>query len=473
MTPLRVTIVGAGISGLSCAHRLLELSQEKQVPLELTILDAGKKAGGNLSTLEQDGFLMEEGPDCFITEKPAALNLIKRLDMEWQLMRTNHELKQSFILKGNDLYPIPEGFYLMAPSKLGPLMTTPLLSVWGKLRAALEPWVPIRRDPQDESVGAFVRRRLGKNVLEALAQPLIGGVYNADPDDLSLNAAMPRFKEMELKYGSLIKAMVARRLNSQAQVSGARYSLFMTLQKGMQSLTDALLYKIPVRSLQLESPVSSIRFEKEWTVQTNGRNQQADALVLALQPAKMIPLLSPLDKEWEKLLSGIPAHDSATLNLGFRREAIGHPLDGFGFVVPAREKKLVLGCTFSSQKFLGRAPLGMVLMRAFLGADSVKKIKEEGEQAVIDQVLAELRPILKLKGEPVTQHLAVYNQAMSYFRPGHLSQASRLEQKASEQKGLYLAGNGLKGVGIPDCIAVGEAVAEKIFRDFKAEPANV
>jgi oxygen-dependent protoporphyrinogen oxidase len=467
VNPLRVTVIGAGVSGLACAERLTELAKKNNVPLELNILEAGKKAGGTLSTVEKDGFLMEEGPDCFITEKPAGIELVKRLEMEWQLMRTNADLKQSFILKEDKLHPIPEGFYLLAPSRLMPLMTTPLLSPLGKLRAAMEPFIRVRRDPQDESVGAFVRRRLGNEVLESLAQPLIGGVYNADPDDLSLNACMPRFKEMEVKYGSLLRAMAARRLDKQAQVSGARYSLFVTLQKGMQSLTDALVRNIPVESLWLNAPVQSLKAAENgtWTVETNDRSQETDAVVLALQPSKMAPLLCPLEKEWEKLLERVPAHDSATLNLGFRREDVDHPLDGFGFVVPAREKKLLVGCTFSSQKFFGRAPHGFVLLRAFLGEEAVMTFKESGKKELIARVFDELQPILGLRNEPVIDHLAVFNSAMSYFRPGHLSQASRIEQKASEFKGLYLAGNGFKGVGIPDCIASGQTAAEKIFQD--------
>ena len=470
MTPLRIIVIGAGVSGLAAANRLMELSQEKNIPIDLNLLEAGKKAGGTLSTLEKDGFLMEEGPDCFITDKPAGLNLVKRLGLEWQLMRTNNDLKQSFILKGNKLYPIPEGFYLLAPSRLMPLMTTPLLSLWGKLRAAMEPFIKVRRDPQDESVGAFVKRRLGKEVFEGLAQPLIGGVYNADPDDLSLNAAMPRFKEMEIKYGSLLKAMAARRLNTQAQVSGARYSLFVTLQKGMQTLTETLLTKIPSQSLWLENAVTNLKQneDKSWSVETVNRPYEADAVVLAIQPIKMRTLIGHLDSEWQKLLSGIPAHDSATLNLGFRRKDIGHDLDGFGFVAPAREKKLMVGCTFSSQKFFGRAPHDFVLLRAFLGAETVALLKTQGESAVVQKIVEELTPILDLKNQPVVHHLAVYKASMSYFRPGHLSQSARLEDKASEQKGLYLAGNGLKGVGIPDCIASGEAAAEKIFKDFAA-----
>ncbi len=462
---LRVTIIGAGVSGLACAIRLQELSKEKNLPLELNLLDAGPKPGGTLTTLEQDGFVMEEGPDCFITEKPAALEMSKKLGLEGELIRTNPALKQSFILKGTRLYPIPEGFYMLAPSRLMPLMTTPLLSPLGKLRAALEPFVKVRRDPQDESVGDFVRRRLGREVLEALAQPLVGGVYNAYPDDLSVNACVPRFKDMELKYGSLLKAMAAQRLRSQNQVSGARYSLFVSFKKGMQTLAAAMAAQIPAESLWLDSPVQALKPSDHgtWEVTAQGRAQEADVVVLAIQPAKMQPLIGGLDKEWEKLLSAVPAHDSATLNLGFRRQDLGHPLDGFGFVVPAKEKKLIVGCTFASRKFEGRAPGDNVLLRGFLGAEAVKEIKTQGENTVMEKILEELTPILGLKGHPIVHHWASYESSMSYFRPGHLSQAIRLEQKASETKGLYLAGNGLKGVGVPDAIAAGQSAAEKIF----------
>jgi oxygen-dependent protoporphyrinogen oxidase len=180
----------------------------------------------------------------------------------------------------------------------------------------------------------------------------------------------------------------------------------------------------------------------------------------------MRPLIGGLDKEWDKLLSGIPAHDSATLNLGFRRQDIAHPLDGFGFVVPAREKKLIVGCTFASQKFEGRAAESYVLLRAFLGADAVQAAKAQGEQALVEKVLEELKPILQLRDRPITHHLATYLGSMSYFRPGHLSLAARLEQKAAETPGLYLAGNGLNGVGIPDAIAAGQKAAEKMFQTF-------
>jgi oxygen-dependent protoporphyrinogen oxidase len=466
MTPYRVTIVGAGVSGLACALKLLELSREKKFPLELRILDGAPRAGGVLSTLEKEGFLLEEGPDCFITDKPAALELAQKLGLDQEFIRTNPKLKKSFILKNNRLYPIPEGFYLLAPAYFRPLLMSPLLSPWGKLRAYLEPWIPKRVDPQDESIGDFVRRRSGKGVFEAIAQPLIGGVYNADPDDLSLSASLPSFKQMELRYGSLKRGLAFR--PALPQTSGARYSLFVSFKNGMGALAKAMAEKLPGETLSLENRVRSIKHPLDgfWELEAKDGSFQTDALVLALPPHQMRPLIGHLDTEWDKLLEGIPAHDSATINFGFRREDIGHPLDGFGFVVPRREKKSILGCTFASQKFEGRAPEGLVLIRAFLGAATAESLESLGEEAVTKRVLDELTPILQLKAKPQMTHLAFYSKAMSHFRPGHLSQAARLEQKASEFKGLYLAGNGFKGVGIPDCVASGQTAAEKIFRDL-------
>jgi len=461
----RVVIIGAGVSGLAAAMRLGELAQKNNTALELNILDEGKNPGGTVSTVVENDFLLEEGPDCFLTEKPAGMAMVKQLGLDSQLMGTNPNLSQSFILKGNRLCPIPEGFYKMAPSRLMPLMTTPLLSPLGKLRAAMEPFIPVRRDVQDESVGDFVTRRLGREVLDHLAQPLVGGVYNADPFELSLNASTPHFKDMELKHGSLLKAMAHRRMSSQKKVSGARYSLFATFPKGMQTLVDAMASKIPMESLWLQNGVQSLRTSDKgtWEISANDRSIEADAVLLAIQPSKMLPLIGHLDNEWQKLLSGIPAHDSATLNLGFRREDITHLLNGFGFVVPSIEKKLIVGCSFSSRKFEGRAPDGYVLLRVFLGAEAVSLAKK-GEETLLNKVLEELTPVLGIRNRPVMNHLSLYNSSMTYYRPGHLSQVARLLQKAEETKGLYLAGNGIKGSGIPDAIAAGQTAAEKIFQ---------
>ncbi len=468
MNSLRVAIIGAGVSGLAAALRLLELSQGKDLHLDLNILDGAGKPGGTLGTARKNGFLMEEGPDCFITEKPAGMAMVKRMGMDDQLVGTNPDIKQSFILKGEKIHPIPEGFYLMAPSRLTPLMTTPLLSIRGKLRACLETFVPVRKEPGDESIGDFVTRRLGKEVFDYLAQPLMGGVYNADPFDLSLDTCAPRFKEMEIKYGSLLKAMAAKRLHSQPRVSGARYSLFVSFKEGMQSFAEKMASKIPPECLWMRHPAESLipSGHGTWQITSQGHTREVDKVVLAIQPSKMRPLLKDLDPDWDGLLEKIPAHDSATLNLGFRRQDVGHPLNGFGFVVPSKEKRMIVGCSFASQKFPGRAPEGTVLLRAFLGDDAVAVAQKEGEEALLEDVLIELSPLLKLRNRPMVHHLAQYSSSMSYYRPGHADLVERLTHKADETKGLYIAGNGLKGIGIPDAIAAGETAADKIFQSL-------
>ena len=237
----------------------------------------------------------------------------------------------------------------------------------------------------------------------------------------------------------------------------------------MQTLADAQAARIPAESLWLDHPVQSLRptGKGAWEVASQGRTLEADAVILAIQPAKMRPLIGPLDDEWDKLLSGVPAHDSATLNLVFRTSDVGFPLDGFGFVASMERKGLIAGVSFVSRKFEGRAPEGYELLRVFLGAEAARSFRsQDNEHAVVEKVLEELNPILKLKSGPVVRHLAFYSEAMTYYRPGHLSLASRMLQKAGETKGLYLAGNGLGGVGIPDCIVSGETAAEKAFADL-------
>ncbi len=461
MSPRRIVIIGSGVSGLACANKLMELSGGRD--LDLKIVDEAPAPGGVLETFHQDGFVMEGGPDCFITEKPAGMALVKRLGLEGELIGTNPQLSQSFILHQDRLEPIPEGFYLLAPTRLWPLVTTRLLSPWGKLRAALEPLVPKRTDVEDESIGAFVRRRLGREVLDALAQPLLGGVYNCDPERLSLNACLPRFRDMERKYGSLLKAMAHKRVAGSAKASGARYSLFVSFKNGIRTLADALIARLPPGAILPGQPVTALakKGDGTWDLTLGSQTLNADALVLALQPAKMLTLLSPLDSEWSPLLQGVPAHDSATWNLGFKKEQVKRPLDGFGFVVPEREGKLLLGCTYSSQKFAGRTPEGHVLLRAFLGREAAEKLNTEGEEAVLKKVYAEIARVLKIEGEPVLTKLTRYKSCMSFYQPGHVSRAERMRFKASESPGLFLAGNGLSGSGIPDCIASGEAAAEK------------
>src|SRR5215218_2074807 len=233
-----VVIIGGGISGLAAAHRLTELNPSAQV----TILEASSRLGGTIQTEHRDGFLLERGPDSFISEKPHALALAKRLGLESHLIQTNEKFRRSFIVRNGRLRPVPEGFQLLAPSQIAPFLMTDIFSVAGKARMAADLFLP-RRDTNgtdDESLASFVRRRLGKEALERMAQPMVGGIYTADPETLSLRATLPRFLDMESKHRSLILAMLRQGPVNKSGTSGARYSLFLSFERGMQVLVDAL-----------------------------------------------------------------------------------------------------------------------------------------------------------------------------------------------------------------------------------------
>ena len=260
---MRLVVVGAGISGLASAHRAVERAREQGRPLELTVLEGADRVGGTIQTEQRDGFLVEGGPDSFLSEKPWALALCQRIGLEERLMRTDDRFRRTFVVWGGRLHPLPEGFHLLAPTRLAPLLASRLFSWPGKLRMACDLVLPRGGDP-DESLGAFVRRRLGREALERVAQPLVAGIYTADPDELSLSATMPRFLEMERRERSVILALwrAARKAPAQhAGTSGARWSLFVTFARGMDELVQALAARLPAGAVRLKERVTAVARE--------------------------------------------------------------------------------------------------------------------------------------------------------------------------------------------------------------------
>ncbi|HEY0406082.1 MAG TPA: protoporphyrinogen oxidase, partial [Pyrinomonadaceae bacterium] len=362
----RIAVIGGGISGLAAAHRLLERSRDEALPLEILLLEAGSRAGGTIRTERREGFLLEGGPDSFISEKPEAVNLSQRLGLASRLIETNSVNRRSFIVRKGKLLPVPEGFQLLAPTRLWPFVTTGIFSWTGKARMAFDLLLPRRAEANgvdDESLAQFVRRRLGREALERMAQPMVGGIYTADPERLSLRATMPRFLEMERTDRSLIKAMWRQgRRQSAAQskaTSGARYSLFLSFDGGMQTLVDELARRLPEDSLRLNKRVEKLSFEAaggQWLIQTKDEKFTADAVCLALPGYGASTLLRDTNARLAAELNEILYASTATVNLAHRLEDIPRTLDGFGFVVPVIERRSTLACTFSSVKFKGRAP---------------------------------------------------------------------------------------------------------------------
>ena len=455
---MRLAIIGGGITGLAAAHRALELSREHNTPLELHLFEASARLGGSLQTVAKDGCLMEGGPDCFVTEKPGVLFLAKRLGIEDQLIPTNPEHRRSFIVKGKRLLPVPEGVYLMAPASFEPFLASPLISWPGKLRMGLDYVLPRRKSNEDESLAGFVRRRLGREALERLAQPMIAGIYAADPNNLSLQATFPRFIEMEQKYGSVIRGLRARASASTRQASGPRYSLFMSFKNGMETLARELEKRIPHSAIYRNTKIKDLKVEAgSWKLEAeSGKSFEADAVCVALPAPAAADLLRPLKQDLSRLLGEIPYTSAMTINLVWRRRHVPHALNGFGFVVPALEQREIIGCTFSNVKFAGRAPEDLALLRVFL---------KDGD---VETVRAELKALLGITHEPLFHFLWKQRAALPQYTVGHVNRVQQIERQISRRPGLALAGNAYHGIGIPDCVASGEkAVDQLLASSFK------
>ena len=476
----RIIVIGGGISGLAAAHRLLELDPTARV----TLIEASSRLGGTIRTDERDGFLLERGPDSFISEKPEAVALAKRLGLESRLVQTNHEHRRSFIVRNGRLRPVPEGFQLLAPSRIWPFLTTDIFSLAGKARMAADLFLPRRStngattqsslNTTDESLADFVRRRLGREALERMAQPMVGGIYTADPETLSLRATLPRFLDMERDHRSLILAML-RKARSQAAAeksgtSGARYSLFLSFDNGMEVLAQALEQKLTPIEIRKETRVQSLsRSGDSWTIPlSSGETLEADAVCLALPAYSAATLLSHVAPQLTDKLNKIKYASTATINLAYRRDAIQHPLNGFGFVVPFVEKRSLIACTFSSVKFAGRAPHDHVLLRAFAGGALQPEVFALDETDLQQRVEKDLHELLGINGRPIFAEVAKWKNSMPQYEVGHLDRVQAIETGLAQLPNLALAGNAYRGAGIPDCIRSGETAAERLINFLKA-----
>jgi oxygen-dependent protoporphyrinogen oxidase len=461
MPAKRVVIVGGGISGLAAAHRLIELGHQKA---GITLLEASRRLGGIIETKRRDGFLLERGPDSFISEKPEAVALAKRLGIDSRLIQTNEALRRSFIVRKRRLRPVPEGFQLLAPSRIWPFISTDIFSVAGKLRIAADLLLPRKHSNgiDDESLASFVRRRLGREALERMAQPMVGGIYTADPETLSLRATLPRFLDMERDHRSLILAMM--RQGQKSGTSGPRYSLFLSFDEGTEVLVSALTRAIA--GVRLNTKVEAIGVESgRWVIKTDsGESIEADAVCLAVPAYVAARLLRNVSEPLAGKLNEIKYASTATINFAYRRAAIEHPLDGFGFVVPFIERRSLIACTFSSVKFPGRAPDGHVLLRAFAGGALQPEVFALADLET--RVEDDLRELLGINEKPIFTETAKWERSMPQYEVGHLDRVTQIENELDRLTGLALAGNSYRGAGIPDCIRSGESAADRIIKSL-------
>lgn len=467
----KIAVIGGGISGLAAAYRLSKLNPAQEDGFEITVYEARNNFGGVIETERRNGLLMEKGPESFITAKPWALELCKELGLENELLPTKEESRQSYIFFKNQFYPVPQGFYLMAPTRLWDLVRTPLLSFKGKIRAALEWFLPPGKAEGDESLGRFIERRFGSEILERLAKPLISGIYSMDLHQLSLEATFPHFRMMERDYGSVIRGLVKRKDNALSSASGARYSLFLTLRGGMGQLTAALLKQMPqvvfrtghlVKALERNGAGWNLKFE-------NGIVAQADAVCVSVPTPcawKILEFSAPI---LSAKLKEIPYRTVATVHLAYRRTDIKRRLKGAGYVTSDGEPNNIIGCTFVCQKFRGRSENSdVVLMRAFVGGRQLTEIKNANDETSLGiRVSLELARQLQIQGEPLSISVTRWPESMPVYSVGHKEKVEAIYEALKKYPGLYVTGNAYEGMGIPDCIHRAFKIADQMTGDFK------
>ena len=464
-----MVVVGGGIAGLSAAYAL---SQSDGPPVACTLVEADSRLGGKILTEQADGFVIEGGPDSFLSQKPWGIELCRKLGLEDRLIGTNPDRRRTFVYSKGRLEELPEGLALGFPTRLGPFLRSGLLSWPGKLRLGAEIFVPRRREESDESLGGFFRRRLGREALERIIEPLMTGIYAGDADQLSIRATFPRFPDMEREHGSLVRSMLGARRRRPAPGMGerARWTPFVTLQGGLSELVQALTGRLSAVKVRLGRRVTAVRScgtAQGYEVLVDGASPlKADAVVLATPAFGAAGLLEPLDATVAGMLGAIPYASTATVTLGFRRAGFSHDLDGYGFVIPRIEGRALLASTWSSSKWDHRAPDGSVLIRAYLGGAGREAALERSDQELVELARADLRHVMGVTEEPVMARVFRWPRAMPQYLVGHLDRLAAIEERLARLPGVFVAGAAYRGVGIPDCIRDGLGSAERVRAYF-------
>ena len=463
----RIAIVGGGISGLAAAFALEERRRAGE-KLEFVVFESGPRFGGVLVTEQVDGCLIEAGPDSFLTEKPWAADLCRRIGIADQLIGSNDSARKTYILVRGKLVPLPDGLMFMVPTKLAPALLSPIFSAATKLRVAREWWYPPHRSNGDESVAALVERHYGAEMVDRLADPLLSGVYGGEASQLSARAVLPRLVEMESKHGSLGRGMLAARKNTNHSPSGP--PIFTSLKGGMQQLSEALVAKLSAGSLRADSPVQAVqRQDRGWIVSAGYASDRFDAVIVATPATAAAPLLEIASADLAAELRAIPYSSSVTVTLGFDKDKDKNKdvrvvlPPGFGFLVPRSEGKRMLAATFVHNKFPHRAPEDRALIRCFLGGSRDEQVLQLTDEAILGIVRDELREIVGLKAEPLFTRIYRWRGAMAQYTIGHLDRLERIESLLKPLPGLALAGNGYRGIGVPDCVRLGEEAVQQVL----------
>jgi oxygen-dependent protoporphyrinogen oxidase len=469
----RVAVIGAGIAGLSASYSLEKKAKDAGIELNIDLIEKQGRTGGNIVTEKADDLVIEGGPDCVFSEKPAALKLCEELGLENQLLKTNEDKKGTFIYWKEELHDLPEGVMLMVPTMIKPMLFSSLITLTGKLRIGIELLIPQKTDLTDETLAQFVTRRFGRELLDKIAEPLVAGIHAGHPETMSIRSSFPRFVALEEKYRSLIKGMLIRKKEMAAITRGRKpkYTMFMTIKDGLQVLPDTIRNSLKATALKLDVEVASLSRNTDGLVLNTDRGllRPYDSVVIATPSYVASKIVNDVSPELASQLDEIPYVSTATVSLAYSTSNIDQSLNGFGFLVPKISKRRIMAATYTSNKFSYRAPEGKFLIRVFVGGASNESLVFQEDKKIIKMVREELEDILGIRAEPLFAKVYKWEKAMPQYTVGHLDRLSHIEETASKLPGLYLAGSAYKGIGISDCIVSADNVANEVVKFLKAQ----
>jgi oxygen-dependent protoporphyrinogen oxidase len=456
----RIAIVGGGISGIAAAFEA-EQRRTAGADVDYLLYEASSRLGGVLRTEFIDGCVVEAGPDSFVTEKPWAADLCRLVGLGDQLIASNDGDRKTYILTRGRLVEMPDGLMFMVPTKILPTALSPLFSWNTKLRMAQELFHPPSAVNHDEPVADFVERHYGREMVDRLADPLLSGIYGGDAAQLSVRAVLQRFAEMERTHGSLGRAMLAAKKRVSSGPRKPAPSLFTSLKNGMQSISEAIVSRLNPVSFVTNATVKALQPSSAgWNVFTGAGSERFDAVIVALPAPASASVLRDASSDLSAELGAIQYSSSITVGLGYNGKVRQSLPPGFGFLVPRSEGMRLLAATFVHNKFPQRASEDRALLRCFFAGNNAEQVWNLSDNQIVDVVRQELQEILGpqiigLRREPLFARVYRWKSAMAQYGVGHLERLERIENLRKQLPGLALAGNGYRGIGVPDCVRSG------------------